>query len=406
MSPKSRNVQRKAPAARALRDAGLFAGVGGIELGLQRAGHHAELLCEIDPAAQAVLAARFPQVPLVADVREIKSLPAGLDMLAGGFPCQDLSQAGATRGIGGPRSGLVDQVFRLLRTHDVPRVMLENVPFMLQLRRGTAMAHIVAAFEELGYAWAYRVVDSRAFGLPQRRQRVIMIASRVDDPAAALHGLDAGVPEDPPRDGRACGFYWTEGLRGLGWAVDAVPTLKTGSGLGIPSPPALWMPDNSIVTPDIRDAERLQGFDVDWTTPAESVKRKSYRWTLVGNAVSVNVAQWVGARLAASINSPATSGEPERRPLVEGRGWPQAACGAAGRRWEVEVSAFPIVAPRPPLAEFLQFPTKPLSAKATAGFLSRLEKGNLRFPREFAEALRAHLGSMTKRAPRFDMATG
>lgn len=406
MPSKSRHVQQKAPAAPALRVAGLFAGVGGIELGLARAGHHAELLCEIDPAAQAVLAARFPQVPLVADVREIKSLPAGLDLLAGGFPCQDLSQAGATRGIGGPRSGLVDQVFRLLRTHDVPRVMLENVPFMLQLRRGTAMAHIVAALEELGYAWAYRVVDSRAFGLPQRRQRVIMLASRVDDPAAALHGLDAGVPEDPPRDGRACGFYWTEGLRGLGWAIDAVPTLKTGSGLGIPSPPALWMPDNSIVTPDIRDAERLQGFDVDWTAPAETVKRKSYRWTLVGNAVSVNVAHWVGARLAASIGSPATGGGPERRPLVEGRGWPQAACGAAGRRWEVAVSAFPIVAPRPPLAQFLQFPTKPLSAKATAGFLSRLEKGNLRFPREFAEALRAHLKSMTKRAPRFDLATG
>jgi DNA (cytosine-5)-methyltransferase 1 len=97
----------------ALRVAGLFAGIGGLELGFARAGHHAEFLCELDAAASAVLADRFPNVPLVGDVRDIERLPT-VDLVAAGFPCQDLSQAGRTVGITGSQSGLVDEVFRAL----------------------------------------------------------------------------------------------------------------------------------------------------------------------------------------------------------------------------------------------------------------------------------------------------
>ena len=98
---------------RTLRVAGLFAGVGGLELGLTRAGHETGLLCEIDAGARAVLAARFPDIPCAPDVRELKTLPKGTELLVGGFPCQDLSQAGKTAGIEGSRSGLVGEVFRL-----------------------------------------------------------------------------------------------------------------------------------------------------------------------------------------------------------------------------------------------------------------------------------------------------
>src|SRR5581483_7195305 len=96
----------------ALRVAGWFAGIGGIELGLADSQHRSELLCEIEPSAQRVLRARFEDVPLVDDVREIDRLPE-VDLVAAGFPCQDLSQAGRTEGITGSRSGLVDEVFRL-----------------------------------------------------------------------------------------------------------------------------------------------------------------------------------------------------------------------------------------------------------------------------------------------------
>ena len=270
-----------------LRVAGLFAGVGGIELGLHRAGHRTVLLCENDPGAGAVLRERFPRTPLHEDVRALNALPARTQLLSAGFPCQDLSQAGMTRGITGARSGLVAEVFRLLEQSSVPWVLLENVPFMMQLARGRALELIVHQLEALGYHWAYRVVDSRAFGLPQCRERVFLLASTAGDPRDVLLADDAGEPEQPAfgagrgaslADGVACGFYWTEGVRWLGWAVDAVPTLKSGSTIGIASPPAILLPDGRAVKPDLRDAERLQGFDADWTQPAESDVKPGLRW--------------------------------------------------------------------------------------------------------------------------------
>ena len=93
-----------------LSTVGLFAGVGGLELGLQRAGHKTELLCEIEPGAAAVLGARFPDVPVKPDICALRSLPSSTELLVGGFPCQDLSQAGRTTGIEGARSGLVGEV--------------------------------------------------------------------------------------------------------------------------------------------------------------------------------------------------------------------------------------------------------------------------------------------------------
>src|SRR3954454_8148112 len=100
---------------------------------------------------------------------------------------------------------------------------------MLQLDRGRAMRYLPEELGRLGYRWAYRVVDARAFGLPQRRQRVILLASRTEDPRPLLLDEDAEPAEQPLLADSFCGFYWTEGLRGLGWAVDAVPTLKGGS---------------------------------------------------------------------------------------------------------------------------------------------------------------------------------
>ncbi|MBF6370514.1 DNA cytosine methyltransferase, partial [Nocardia puris] len=115
------------------RMVGLFAGIGGLELGLAAHGWTCELLCEIDPGAQAVLGARFPDTDLHADITALRAVPAGTELVAAGFPCQDLSQAGRTAGITGLRSGLVDEVFRLVRRKRGPRwLLIENVPFMLQ----------------------------------------------------------------------------------------------------------------------------------------------------------------------------------------------------------------------------------------------------------------------------------
>ena len=141
---------------------------------------------------------------------------------------------------------------------------------MLSLDQGAAMHHLASAFEDRGYRWAYRTINSQAF-LHQRRERVFFVATKNDlDPADVLFEGDVAMPSTVTSlRSHAHGFYWTEGTRGLGWAPDAVPTLKNGSTVGIPSPPAILRTNGTIVKPDLRDAERLQGFPADWTKPAE-----------------------------------------------------------------------------------------------------------------------------------------
>lgn len=382
---------------------GLFAGIGGIELGLSAHGHEAVLLNELEPTASAVLKRGFPEVDVTGDVRLLKSIPA-VDLVAAGFPCQDLSQAGGKKGIGGQHSGLVTEVFRLLRGAS-PRpewLLLENVSYMLNLDRGDAMRVLTESLEDLGYTWAYRVVDARSFGVPQRRQRVVFVASRSHDPREVLFADDSEEPTDLDSrheldPGLGYGFYWTEGLRGLGWAVDAVPTIKGGSRIGIPSPPAIWAPSLGLVgTPSLRDAERLQGFAADWTKPAGEVdarRKDRVRWQLVGNAVCVPMAEWVGSRLAAPGVMVCGSTEAQ----VRGR-WPKAAWGRRGKVYEVHAGMWPLNAPRPRLLDFLQDELTPLSARATAGFLSRAHVSRIKFPDRFLEDLEVHRISMLEYA--------
>lgn len=382
------------------RVAGLFAGIGGIELGLDRAGHSTELLCELETAARAVLDVRFPGIDRAPDVTKLRDLPNSVTLLTAGFPCQDLSQAGKTAGIRGRQSGLVSHVFRLLRKRRVDWVLLENVSFMLRLARGNAMRLIIDELENLGYRWAYRVVDSRAFGLPQRRERVYIVAClpEVGDPREVILSSDAGVPAPKPnyRD-FANGFYWTEGTRGLGWATDSVPTLKGGSTIGIASPPAIWMPDGRIVKPDVRDAERLQGFPADWTEPALRMARSGIRWKLVGNAVTVDAAQWIGKKL----RSPESYDDSADLRLDGGASWPDAAWALEpGERFVSTASRWPLNVVGQSLADFLEFEPQLLSERATAGFLSRARTSTLRFPAGLIDALEAHLKSMQRLDPK------
>ncbi len=380
--------------------AGLFAGIGGIELGLQRAGHHSTLLCELEHGARRVLERHF-NVPVVEDVAELDELPA-VDLVAAGFPCQDLSQAGGKQGINGSKSGVVEHVFRLLntdRSRRPPWILIENVSYMLRLDGGGAMEYLVDQLEACGYWWAYRVVDARAFGIPQRRQRVLLLAGRDEDPAPVLLTRDAGEPVavdtvGPVAESSTYGFYWTEGRRGLGWARDAIPTLKGGSRVGIPSPPAIWIPKTGFVgLPSLGDAERLQGFPRSWTKSADEIyaRPQRFRWSLVGNAVCVPVAEWIGRRLNSSQRGQVTN----RSPLPHNARWPKAASGSRQGRFEVNVSMRPTQRRFVPLQEFLQDPLSPLSERASRGFLSRAREGTLRFGDGFLEDLENHIAHWT-----------
>jgi DNA (cytosine-5)-methyltransferase 1 len=375
-----------------LQVAGLFSGIGGLELGLRQAGHEIRFLCEIDSQASKVLEAHYPRVPLAHDIRNVVQLPHNIDLIAAGFPCQDLSAVGRTTGIEGRNSGLINEVFRILKRSPCEWVLLENVPFMLQLHKGRAIKYIASKLEHLGYRWAYRTLDTRAFGIPQRRERVFLLASLNHDPGDVLFREEV-EPRLPAYElGIPCGFYWTEGNRGLGWAVNAIPTLKGGSGLGIPSPPAIWLRRAEIVTPHLNDGERFQGFEPGWTEPTEHSVNKGHRWRLLGNAVTVPVARWIGERLAVGRNKLIVSASP----LSKSQQWPAAAFGGKGQRSSVKISSWPKHIASPALNEFLLCKPTRLSEKAAAGFLARLERSTLRCPAEFKESLRLHITAMRK----------
>lgn len=377
--------QRPKP-SKNLDTVGLFAGIGGIERGLEAVGHPTILLVENFLAANHVLKLRFPDSKLLEDVVDLRRLPKDVELVTAGFPCQDLSSVGPKIGIDGTKSSLVGKVFDLLQHGSVPWVLLENVPFLLDLDRGRALRLITSALEELGYNWAYRVIDAEAFGVPQRRRRWYLVASLVGDPRDVLLSGEALRPKSRDPSKAACGFYWTEGTRALGWAVDAVPPIKCGSTVGVPSPPAIWMPDGTIVTPDIRDAERLQGFPVDWTKPAQDLARPSLRWRLVGNAVCVPVASWIGNKLINPISYDASS-DMELAPTER---WPKAAWGGEGRTYRSAATDTPVWHDRLPLIDFLQFQPKALSARAALGFLGRARKGCLRFADGFLNGVELH----------------
>jgi DNA (cytosine-5)-methyltransferase 1 len=387
---------------------GLFAGIGGIELGFQQAGHHAAFFCERDPAASAVLATHLKGVPIFDDVRMLPARADELphvDVLTGGFPCQDLSQAGRVAGIGGSKSGLVTYMFDVLDRLDArPKpptwFVIENVINMLRLDRGHAMRFLTEALESRGYGWAYRVVDTIAFGLPQRRKRVLMVASK-RLPMAPSQILFADEAKEPPlpKAPKSIGFYWTEGLRGIGWAPNAVPTLKGGSGLGIPSPPAIWLRNkrsgkDAFRLLSIEQAEKLQGFSTGWTDAELSDEPRrtlpGERWRMVGNAVSVPVARWLATRMR-DFGSRDTLEGMDAAPMLPGTRWPDAASGHAGKVWFWNRSNFPLAEPPPALVDFVGEPETRLSARAALGFRERTLRGNLRLDPAFGRALDEYL---------------
>jgi len=380
----------------------LFGGIGGLELGLGRAGHRTTSFCECDAEAVSVLRKRFPEVPIALDVRNTDDLlaiiSADSDFLTAGFPCTDFSQAGTTKGFEGGRSSLILDTLQLLKRRRFANVLLENVPNWRQLHRGAYIRHVVEELAAMGYRWAYRTIDARAFGLPQRRLRLFLFATLDGDPREALcHGNELTDERTFPLHEGAHGFYWTEGKTGIGWGENCVPTLKGGSAVSIPSPPAILMTDGRVVTPDIRDCERLQGFPRNWTDLDERCEivgggafKQRRRWLLVGNAINVEVAHWIGEQLA------------DRRPVELEPGtlietdapWPAAAWFDGTKRRALPLGTWPVARVSKPLADFLEFPGQPLSLRATKGFQKRISASSLRFKPGFVNAIGLHLARM------------
>ena len=152
----------------------LFSGIGGFDLGFERAGIKTLWQVENDPYANKVLDFHWPRRRGYCDIEGIQSIERP-DIFTAGFPCQDLSVAGKRAGLAGARSGLFWEIIRIARKVLPRRILIENVPGLLSSNDGRDFGIVQAALGELGYGVAWRVLNSQYFGVPQRRRRVFII---------------------------------------------------------------------------------------------------------------------------------------------------------------------------------------------------------------------------------------
>ena len=161
-----------------LRVLDLFSGIGGFSLGLERSGGFETVaFCEIEPYCRRVLAKHWPRVPCYEDVRTLTADTLqrdgiAVDVICGGFPCQDISFAGERAGLEGARSGLWSEYARLIGELRPRFVIVENVPGLLSLGMGDVLGSLAA----LGYNATWDCVPASAVGAPHRRDRVWIVA--------------------------------------------------------------------------------------------------------------------------------------------------------------------------------------------------------------------------------------
>lgn len=350
----------------------LFSGIGGFDLGFKQAGYKIAWCVEKDPYCQKVLSKHFPQTTIYGDITtvDVNTLPP-IDVLVGGFPCQDISIAGKREGLKGARSSLFYEFDRFIRATNPRFVVVENVPGLLSSNSGHDFAFVL---NEMVERWrpqsiAWRVLDSQFFGVPQRRKRIFIVADFRGECAAEVLSLSESGTGNIKASGKTgktvtctpsgiagtCSSKWSKGTGGpagdehynlivYGWqnnkdgivANDTVATLRTsmgGSGFSELNHPlvhaysvredakANTFSANQIfvsnaltaLQPSVQshhaqtfitnknivrrltplECERLQGFPDNWTEENSDTQR--YRQ--LGNAVTVNVANWIAKKI-------------------------------------------------------------------------------------------------------------
>lgn len=251
----------------------LFTGIGGIDLGLERAGMRVAWQCESDAYCRRVLARHWPNVPCYEDVRTLTA-PARVDVLAGGFPCQDVSTAGQRAGITGERSGLWVEFARLIRELRPRYVLVENVAGLLP--RG--MGRVLGDLADVGYDAEWDCIPAAAVGAPHLRARIFILAypgggrRPGDGLRAGRHPARSGGAALADADGTGqSDSPWSSGSE-EGWRTVACPDDVERRALRWPAEPDVGRVAHGV--PDGMD--RLRG---------------------LGNAVVPQVAEWIGRRM-------------------------------------------------------------------------------------------------------------
>lgn len=337
-----------------MRCGSLFSGIAGVEFGLHRAGIEPAWFCEFDPQARSILQRHFPGVPIYEDVTTFEpGSVEPVDIITGGFPCQDISIAGGRLGLAGEKSGLWREFHRVLDSLRPEWCLIENVDSLLSVNGGRDLGTILGALGEMGYGWAFRVLDAQWAGVAQRRNRLFIVGHLGDRRAAeVLLEPEGGVGDSAPSReawqevAGAVGNGSADSRRGYRNDLDTNGAYvvmmrgregKPGGGKG-----PLLSPDLSLTLATANDQvafitenqraevretpysfalttgggkpgqgyaairqgmrvrrltplewERLQGFPDNWTEGLSD----SARYRCLGNAVPVVLSEWIGHRL-------------------------------------------------------------------------------------------------------------
>ena len=299
--------------------ASFFSGIGGLDLGFERADFEITMQCEIDGFCNQILDRHWPAIQHFNDIGGLRheEIPSS-DVFMGGFPCQDVSLArmGPRDGLRGRQSGL----FYKFATHvaaRLPRVVLiENVPGLLSSHDGRDFAIVIRALAELGYGVGWRVLNSRYFGAPQSRQRIYVVGCRGDwrGPTEILFEPECGNGHVATRkfDGSPVVSPFKKVLgdpvkgpvyQGIAYCLYAESARHTGTDW---SRTYITYPDGRVRRLTPGECEGLQGFPAGWTMPTDPPddpeQLDTMRYHAIGNAVTVNVAEWLAQRIAGYLN--------------------------------------------------------------------------------------------------------
>lgn len=314
----------------------LFAGVSGFGLGFSRSGIVTKWSVEIDKQCQQVLRAHNPDIPILSDIRDCGAHNLEpVDIISFGSPCQDFSVAGKREGLDGEKSSIISEAFRVVRELKPTFAIWENVTGALSSNSGRDFAAILTAFQECGAVdIAYRVLDARYWGVPQRRRRIFLVADFREKRAGEIlfesdrsawsftpskeKGARVAAPVKASSPSRRGGGSWPVAEE---FVIARTVTTREGQRQD-PTGETLiafdWQSGGDVrlnisedhtsalqasQTPAVQnrygvrrlmpiECERLMGFPDGFT--AINGMSDTARYRMLGNAVCVNVSAWIG----------------------------------------------------------------------------------------------------------------
>jgi DNA (cytosine-5)-methyltransferase 1 len=306
--------------------ASFFSGIGGFDLGFERAGFDITFQCEIDPFCNEILEKHWPHVSRHLNIKDLDyaSIPFS-DVWVGGFPCQDVSLArmGPRAGLKGSRSGLFHDFARLLEASPPRVTVIENVPGLLSSHKGRDFQTVVRTLADIGYSVGWRVLNSKNFGVPQSRSRVYIVGCYRDreGPLEVLFEPERGKGDAPESgsNGKASISPFKESLgdtingpvhQKIAYCLYACSARHTGTDW---SRTYVTYPDGRVRRLTPRECEGVQSFPLGWTRPVAPSHASedpddidTLRYQALGNAVTPPVIQWIAARIKKYLKKTAT----------------------------------------------------------------------------------------------------